>query len=224
MTEAPIETAGNELVIDGAHGEGGGQILRSALTFSAITGRPLRIENVRAGRKNPGLAAQHVTSVRALAAICRARVAGNAIGATTLEFAPQAPVCAGDYAFDVAAARLGGSAGAAGLVLQAVLPPLVLARGESRITIRGGTHMTWSPPYDYLREVWLPALAKIGIKAELELGASGWFPIGKGEIRARVSGLGENWRSRLRPLDLRARATARHFRARPRCQPAGPCA
>jgi RNA 3'-terminal phosphate cyclase (ATP) len=108
MTEAPTETVGDPLVIDGAHGEGGGQILRSALTLSAITGRPVRIENIRAGRKNPGLAAQHVTSVRALAAICRARMTGDALGAMVLEFAPQVPVCAGDYAFDVGAARPGG--------------------------------------------------------------------------------------------------------------------
>ncbi|MHA1152507.1 MAG: RNA 3'-terminal phosphate cyclase [Alphaproteobacteria bacterium] len=189
-------------------------MLRSTLTLSAITGRPVWIENIRAGRKNPGLAAQHVTSVRALAAICRARVAGDAIGATTLEFEPQEPVCAGDYAFDVGAARPGGSAGAAGLVLQAVLPPLALARGESRVPIRGGTHMAWSPPYDYLREVWLPALARIGIEAEVELGASGWFPIGKGDIRARVSGLGEDWRRRLRSVDLRARGRMRGISGR----------
>lgn len=214
MTEAPLETAGQPLVIDGSHGEGGGQILRSALTFSAITGRPLRIENIRAGRKTPGLAAQHVTAVRALAAICRARVAGDEIGAAALGFAPQAPVRAGDYAFDVAAARIGGSAGAAGLVLQAVLPPLALAQGDSRITVRGGTHMAWSPPFDYLREVWLPLLARIGIEAEAELGASGWFPIGKGEIRARVAGLGADGRQRLRPLDLRARGRLRGISGR----------
>lgn len=214
MTEVPIKTPVDPLLIDGSHGEGGGQILRSALTLSAITGRPVRIENIRAGRKTPGLAAQHATSVRALAAICGARVTGDAIGAMTLEFAPQAPVCPGDYDFDVAAARPGGSAGAAGLVLQAVLPPLALARGESRVTIRGGTHMSWSPPYDYLREVWLPMLARIGIEAEVELRASGWFPIGKGEIRARISGLGEDWRLRLRPVDLRARGRLRGISGR----------
>jgi RNA 3'-terminal phosphate cyclase (ATP) len=197
MTEAPIETAGDRLVIDGSHGEGGGQILRSALSLSVITGRPLRIENIRARRRTPGLAAQHVTSVRALAAICRARVEGDALGATALELAPQAPVRAGDYAFDVGAARLGGSAGAAGLVLQAVLPPLALTRGESRVTIRGGTHMAWSPPYDYLREVWLPMLGRIGIEAEVEL-----------------LGLGEDWRGRLRPVDLRARGQLRSISGR----------
>jgi RNA 3'-terminal phosphate cyclase (ATP) len=205
MTEVAMERVAAALVIDGAHGEGGGQILRTALSFSAITGRPIRIENIRAGRPKPGLAAQHVTSVRAVAAICRARLHGDALGSMTLDFAPQGPVEAGEYAFDVAAARVGGSAGATSLVLQAVLLPLALAEGDSRVTIRGGTHMAWSPPFDYLRGVWLPALAQIGIEARLELHASGWFPIGKGEIRATVRGLGADWRRRLRPVDLRAR-------------------
>ncbi len=200
-----MDAATKLLVIDGSHGEGGGQILRSALTFSAITGRAIRIENIRAGRKTPGLAAQHVTSARALAAICAARVDGDAIGSRTLGFAPQGPVAAGDYRFDVAAARAGGSAGAASLVLQAVLLPLALVAGDSRLVIRGGTHMAWSPPYDYLREVWLPALGEIGFAARLELEVSGWFPVGKGEIRAHVSGLGAGWRERLRGLDLRER-------------------
>lgn len=193
------------LVLDGSHGEGGGQILRTALAYSAITGRPLRVENVRAGRPRPGLAAQHLTAVHAAAALCRARVEGAALGAGAFAFTPGAPVRAGGYDFDVGAAREGGSAGAATLVLQTVLLPLALAEGASRVRVRGGTHMAWSPPYDYVRDVWLPALARLGVRAEAELVASGWFPIGRGEIEARVEGLGPGGRARLRPLDLTER-------------------
>lgn len=201
--------AADWLVIDGSHGEGGGQIVRSAVALSAITGRSIRIENVRAGRPKPGLAAQHLTAVRAVAALCRAKLAGDVIGGTTLDFAPGAAVAAGDYVFDVGAARPGGSAGATALVLQAALVPLALAAGVSRVTIRGGTHMAWSPPFDYLCEVWLPALARIGVRAEVELRVSGWFPIGQGEIGAHVQGLGPDGRARLTPLTLRQRGNLR---------------
>ncbi|HEY5597184.1 MAG TPA: RNA 3'-terminal phosphate cyclase, partial [Kiloniellales bacterium] len=192
----------DRLILDGAHGEGGGQILRTSLTLAAITGRAIRIERIRAGRPKPGLAAQHVTAVRAAASLCRATMAGDEAGSTALEFAPQAAVAPGTYAFDVAAARKGGSAGAASLVLQTVLPPLALTEGRSHISIRGGTHMAWSPPFDYVHDVWMPALAQIGIEAAIELRASGWFPIGQGEIVVTITGLGTGWRRRLNPLTL----------------------
>ena len=178
------------LVIDGSHGEGGGQILRSAVAFSAMSGRPVRIERVRAGRSKPGLAAQHVTAIRAAAATCGAAVAGGDLGSQTLAFTPQYPVQAGAYAFDVAEARAGGSAGATSLVLQTVLLPLAMAEGESQVTVRGGTHMAWSPSFDYLRDVWLPALRDMGVAAELELDDWGWFPIGRGCVRATIVGQG----------------------------------
>lgn len=196
------------LRLDGARGEGGGQILRTALTFAAITGRAFRIENIRAGREKPGLAAQHVTAARAAAALCRARVRGDAIGSDALEFFPEAAVAAGEYLFDVAAAREGGSAGAATLVLQTLLLPLALVEGESRVVVRGGTHMSRSPSFDYLQDVYLPTLARIGIEAEVELNAWGWYPAGGGEIEARIRGLGREWRHRLRPLDIRNRGGA----------------
>ncbi|MDH3229589.1 MAG: RNA 3'-terminal phosphate cyclase [Alphaproteobacteria bacterium] len=178
------------LVIDGSHGEGGGQILRCSVAFSAMSGRPVRIENVRAGRRRPGLAAQHVTAIRAAGAICGGSIVGGDLGSQSLTFSPQHPVRAGEYAFDVAEAREGGSAGAASLVLQTVLMPLALANGESRVTVRGGTHMAWSPSFDYLRDVWLPALCDTGVAAELELQAWGWFPVGKGCVRATIQGEG----------------------------------
>lgn len=176
------------LVIDGSHGEGGGQILRSAVKFSAIFGRPIRIENIRAARKKPGLAAQHLTSIRAAAAICGATLEGADLGGQTLSFTPGHDVRAGRYEFDVAAATVVGSAGAACLVMQTVLLPLGMAEGKSEVIVRGGTHMAWSPPFDYLSDVWIPALAQLGIEAELSLQRSGWFPIGQGCVEARIIG------------------------------------
>lgn len=194
------------LLIDGAHGEGGGQILRTALALSAVTGRPLRIERIRANRRKPGLAAQHVTAIRAAAALCDARLAGDELDSQQLDFVPRAPVSAGDYVFDVALAREGGSAGAVSLVLQTVLLPLALASGRSRVVVRGGTHLSQSPPVDYLCEVWLPMLKRLGIGASLTLDAWGWFPVGKGQIAATIDGRSSTTASApLEALDLCAR-------------------
>ena len=193
------------LTIDGSHGEGGGQILRTALALAAITGRPIRFEKIRAGRKNPGLAAQHLTGVRAIAAICDAQVSGDELGSQSLTFAPGGSPQAGDYVFDVAEAREGGSAGATTLVLHTVLLPLALSGGDSTVVIRGGTHVAWSPPFDYARDVWLPALSRMGVSATLELSRWGWYPVGQGEIRIVIKGL----RGNLSPLTLVKRGTLR---------------
>lgn len=189
------------LLIDGAHGEGGGQILRTAVSLAAITGRSLRIERIRANRRNPGLAAQHLTAVRAAAALCDARLSGDTLASQELDFIPHAPVSAGDYAFDVALAREGGSAGAVTLVLQTVLLPLAFAAGKSSVVVRGGTHLPQSPPVDYLCDVWLPMLNRLGIGAEMALDAWGWFPVGKGQIRAAIAG-SPAAAAPLAPLDL----------------------
>jgi len=154
-------------IIDGAHGEGGGQILRTAVSLFAITGRPLRVERIRALRRNPGLAAQHLTAVRAAAALCAAQLSGDTLGSTCLDFAPQAPVASGNYVFDVSLAREGGSAGAVMMVLQTVLLPLAFAEGDSEVALHGGTHMAWSPPFDYVRDVWLPVLSRLGVEASV---------------------------------------------------------
>jgi RNA 3'-terminal phosphate cyclase (ATP) len=175
------------IVIDGSHGEGGGQVLRTALTLSALLERPLRLENIRAGRPNPGLQAQHLTAVRAMAVICRAEVKGDTLGSPTLTFVPGGPPQPGNYTFDVAEARQGGSAGAATLVLQTVLLPLALAGGASQLTIHGGTHVAWSPPYHYVQSVYLPLLASTGLRATVELLKWGWYPRGGGQIRATIS-------------------------------------
>ncbi len=180
------------LVIDGAHGEGGGQIVRTALTLSAILAQPVRLENIRAGRKNPGLAAQHLTAVNAAAMICGARLSGAKLGSTQLTFEPQSLPIAGLYEFDVAEAREGGSAGAATLVLQTVLLPLAQAQTTSLVTVKGGTHVPWSPSFHYFCEVYLPMLARLGLQATAKLIAWGWYPAGGGEIELTVTGLADH--------------------------------
>jgi RNA 3'-terminal phosphate cyclase (ATP) len=176
--------------IDGSYGEGGGQVLRTSLALSALLGEAVRIENIRAKRPKPGLQAQHLTGVLATAQICNAELKGAELGSQTLTFAPQAPPQAGDYTFDVAEARKGGSAGSTSLVFQTLLLPLAFAEGDSHLTLRGGTHVAWSPPFHYLRHVYLPTLARMGIEATVEINQWGWYPIGGGEIRARIKGQG----------------------------------
>jgi len=176
------------LTIDGSHGEGGGQILRTALALSVITGQPMRIDHIRAGRRKPGLRPQHLTAVRAAAAVCEARLEGDELGSQTLAFVPGGPPCPGKYTFDVTDAARGGSAGAVGLVLQTMLLPLALVEGESHLTLRGGTHVPWAPPSPYLEHVALPLLAQMGVLTQMELARWGFYPAGGGEIRVRIVG------------------------------------
>jgi RNA 3'-terminal phosphate cyclase (ATP) len=150
------------LKIDGSYGEGGGQVLRTSLSLAAITGQPIRIEHIRAKREKPGLAAQHLTAVRAAATICRAQVRGDALRSMTLEFIPSGTAQSGQYTFDVTEAQQGGSAGTVDLVLQTILLPLALATGDSQVTLRGGTHIAHSPPFTYIEQVYLPFLSKMG--------------------------------------------------------------
>lgn len=174
------------LLIDGSQGEGGGQIVRTSLSLSALTGRPFRLINIRANRAKPGLRPQHLTAVHAVATLCQAHLRGDALNATTLEFTPQAPPQPGTYLFDVAKATAGGSAGAATLIFQAVLWPLLFAGGTSYLTLRGGTHVPFSPPYHYLAEVARPALARLGVQFDLVLREWGWYPVGGGVITAVI--------------------------------------
>ena len=174
--------------IDGSYGEGGGQVLRTSLSLAAITGQPIRIEHIRAKRQKPGLAAQHLTAVRAAATICQAQVQGDALESMTLEFIPGGSSRAGKYTFDVTEARQGGSAGTVNLILQTILLPLALATGDSQVTLRGGTHIAFSPPFTYIEQVYLPILTQLGLKAEAVLHAWGWYPRGGGEVALRVTG------------------------------------
>ena len=169
----------NILTIDGSQGEGGGQILRTSLALSAITGRPIRIEKIRAGREVPGLRRQHLTCVRAAAAICGATVSEIDVGASELTFRP-GPIRGGDYRFDV------GTAGAATLVAQTVLPALLKADAPSSVTITGGTHVPFAPIWEFFAETFLPELRRMGAEIEAELPGYGFNPAAGGEIRLSI--------------------------------------
>jgi RNA 3'-terminal phosphate cyclase (ATP) len=165
--------------IDGSQGEGGGQMLRTSLTLAMITGRPFRIVNIRGGRPKPGLLRQHLACVRAAAEICAAAVEGAELGSLTLTFAP-GQVRPGNYEWSI------GSAGSTGLVLQTVFLPLALAAQKSRLVLRGGTHNTNAPPFEFLNEAWLPLLRKIGFNARLTLDRHGFYPAGGGQMTAEI--------------------------------------
>lgn len=197
----------NTVTIDGAYGEGGGQILRTALTLAVLTQRPTRIENIRAKRGRPGLRPQHVTAVRAAAAVCGAELDGDALGSQTVTLIPSGTIRPGEYVFDVARAAEGGSAGSVGLVLQAVLLPLALATEESRVELRGGTHVAWAPSVSYVEHVFLPTLARMGIHAEVELAQWGFYPAGGGEIHVRIAGNG----APLHPIALTERGAEKRI-------------
>ncbi len=165
--------------IDGSIGEGGGQVLRTSLSLSAITERHLRIHNIRANRPRPGLARQHLACVEAACKICNAKCDGASLGSTQLEFAPSA-IRAGDYRFDI------GSAGSALLVMQTILPVLFCAEEASSVTVTGGTHNPWAPPFDFIEETFLPAIAEAGFHAQCRLLKHGFFPAGGGKISFEI--------------------------------------
>ncbi len=167
------------LRIDGSEGEGGGQLLRSALTLSTITGRPFEIVNLRAGRKKPGLRPQHLVCVKACAKLTSGEVSGAAIGSQTVRFHP-GPVRPGTYRFDIR------TAGSTSLLLQTLILPLALAPKRSILTLTGGTHVPFAPPYHYLARQWVGLLRRIGIEADLTLSQAGYYPEGGGEIRAKI--------------------------------------
>lgn len=175
------------LHIDGSQGEGGGQLLRTCLSLAALTGRPFHLHNIRANRSRPGLRPQHLTAVRAAAAICQAQLHGDALNSRELQFHPQSPPQGGDYTIDVAAVAQAGSAGSVSLIFQAILWPLLLAPAPSRLTLRGGTHVPYSPPFHYLAEVFRPAIAPTGASFNAELTAWGWYPAGGGEMTATIA-------------------------------------
>lgn len=174
------------LIIDGSQGEGGGQVLRTSLSLSALTARPFTLINIRANRSKPGLRPQHVTAVHAAAALCDAQLKGAGLNSQTLEFHPQTRPKGGDYRFDVADAAQGGSAGSVMLVLQALLWPLLFAGEPSHLSLHGGTHVPFSPPYHYLAEVAAPAFARFGADFSLNLVDWGWYPAGGGVVTAVI--------------------------------------
>lgn len=190
------------IAIDGSSGEGGGQILRSALALSIVTGKPFRIENIRAGRRKPGLMRQHLTAVRAAAQISAATLEGGEIGGTALGFSPGA-VSGGNYHFSI------GTAGSTTLVLQTVLLPLLIARGPSRLTLEGGTHNPFAPPFDFLVRAYLPLLQRMGPRVAAILERPGFFPAGGGRIAVEIEPS-----SQLSGLDLLDRGPLQSRRAR----------
>ena len=171
--------AKREIIIDGSEGEGGGQVLRTSLSLSAITGKPVRIENVRGRRKKPGLFRQHLTAFKAAAEICDATMEGAELGSPEIAFHP-GEIKGGDYEFSI------GSAGATNLVAQTLLPILSHAETNSTVRITGGTHNQWAPTFDFLDKAFLPQFRKIGGRASAELEAYGFYPAGGGAIRMSV--------------------------------------
>ncbi|MBR2839646.1 MAG: RNA 3'-phosphate cyclase [Kiritimatiellae bacterium] len=165
--------------IDGSQGEGGGQVLRTSLTLSAVTGRPVRIEKIRAGREKPGLKRQHLTCVRAVAEICGAKTSEVEVGSGELEFIP-GEIKGGEYRFAV------GTAGSVTLVAQTVLPVLLKADSPSSVTITGGTHVPFAPIWEYFVDTYLPELRRMGVRVEAELDACGFYPAAGGVARLRV--------------------------------------
>ena len=190
------------LTIDGSFGEGGGQILRSSLALSMITGTPFRIENIRANRDPPGLSRQHLTSVTSAAQVCGAAVDGAALRSRELTFRP-GPVRPGDYTFSV------GSAGSTTLVLQTVLPALLVGGEGSTLTLEGGTHNPFAPPLDFLDKAFLSVINRMGPRVETALERPGFAPRGGGRLIATVRPA-----SKLSPVHLPERGPVRRRHAK----------
>lgn len=175
------------LKIDGSTGEGGGQIIRTGLALSMLTGTPIEISNIRAGRSKPGLMRQHLMCVQASQQISNAKVSGAYLGSTAFSFVPN-DVVLGNYTFDI------GSAGSTSLVLQTILPALLFANSATTlngttaatVTIKGGTHNPMAPTTDFLQLAFIPAIAKLGMQVTIELGQTGFAPLGGGEITATI--------------------------------------
>lgn len=173
------------------------QVLRTSLSLSMVTGRPFRIERIRAGRANSGLLRQHLTCVQSAAEICGAAVQGAELGSKQLTFRPS-EVRAGDYQFSI------GTAGSTTLVLQTILPSLLTAKGRSTLVLEGGTHNPAAPPFDFLERVFLPLINRMGPRVSAVLNRHGFFPAGGGDIRVEVEPV-----EQLQPLELLTRGEIR---------------
>lgn len=189
------------LEIDGSQGEGGGQILRTSLGLSLLTGTAFRIYSIRAKRSNPGLQRQHLAAVRSAAELGKADVKGAALGSREIVFRP-GKVEPGGYTFSV------GSAGSATLVLQTVLPALLTATGPATLTLEGGTHNPWAPPFDFLEKAFLPILNRMGPAVVATCERRGFYPAGGGRIVVSVRPA-----PKLAPIDLLERGQLRAVRA-----------
>ena len=186
--------------IDGSYGEGGGQILRTSLALSAILRKPFTIRQIRSRRKNPGLQAQHLEAVEALARITEADTEGVRLGSQQITFYPKT-IVPGEYRFEVK------TAGSITLLLQAIFLPLCLAQGNSTLTLVGGTHVPWSPPFHYFSQVLLPTLGLMGVSAEANIEKWGFYPKGGGKIQLKTNPVHE-----LKPVYLVNRGSLRKVR------------
>jgi len=178
------------ITIDGSQGEGGGQIVRSSLALSLVTGKPITIENIRAKRSRPGLLRQHLTAFQAAATIGNADVEGDSLGSRQVTFHPHG-LAGGDYTFSI------GTAGSTMLVLQTILPALMVADEPSHIVLEGGTHNPFAPPFDFLQRAYAPLVARLGPKIEMTLECPGFYPAGGGRVVVAIEPAPE-----LKPLNL----------------------
>ena len=167
------------ITIDGSMGEGGGQILRTALSLSLITGKELCLHHIRSGRSKPGLQNQHLGAVQAAAAVGQAEVEGAALGSMNLVFKPQT-IQPGEYAFALR------TAGSTTLILQTILPALMTASGPSALVLEGGTHNPLAPPFEFVAKTFLPLLERMGPKVKMKLDRHGFYPVGGGKIRVTI--------------------------------------
>lgn len=181
------------ITIDGSYGEGGGQIMRTALGLSLVTGKPFTITDIRAKRSKPGLMRQHLTALNAAMEVGKAEVTGNDPGSKTFTFKPRT-IQGGSYRFSI------GTAGSCTLVLQTVLPALIIADEPSEIILEGGTHNPFAPPYDFLDKAFLPVLETMGPKVRAELKKPGFYPAGGGRIHVFITPSNQ-----LKSIDLTAR-------------------
>jgi RNA 3'-terminal phosphate cyclase (ATP) len=189
------------VTIDGSYGEGGGQILRTSLALSLVTGKPFSIHNIRAGRKKPGLMRQHLTAVNAAAEIGLAAIEGNRIGSQAFTFEPEM-IKPGNYHFAI------GSAGSCTLVFQTILPALLIAGEPSEIILEGGTHNPFAPPFDFLEKAFLPVINRMGSRVDAILEKPGFYPAGGGRFKVSISPAGLN------RIDLLERGNIIHKTAR----------
>jgi RNA 3'-terminal phosphate cyclase (ATP) len=166
--------------IDGAQGEGGGQVLRTSLSLSASLGKPMRIKNIRQGRKKPGLMRQHLACINAMAEVCDAQVKGADIGSQIIEFIPDG-IKAGDYHFAIE------SAGSSTLVFQTVLPVLLLTGKPSRLILEGGTHNPMAPSFDFIRYCFLPVIEQMGAEFDARIERYGFYPAGGGRWTVTIT-------------------------------------
>ena len=190
--------------IDGSYGEGGGQILRTSLALSVIQRKPLTVHHIRSGRKKPGLRPQHLAGVVALGQISKARLWGAEVNSERIDFQPGKSE-GGDYLFEIGNGKR--SAGSVTLLLQSLLPPLCVTEKPSRLIVKGGTHVPWSPPYHYFSDVLVPTLSRMGIAVQCHIERWGWYPGGGGEVHVDVKSS-----SRITPISLVERGSLKAIR------------